>query len=237
MDEWRILVIGDREVGKSAFRFKACLDYFADMFDSESETLRKQMTVDNRIALIELAESFWTPEYMLFFDAPARNITHLLISHNVFILMYDITSADSFTSIEYHHRLVTEVKAATHFSAWWNVAGPREPKRPVFFLVGSKADLEEGREVSTAAGHELAARLDGCLGFAETSCKGDPLGALSDYIKALRIECPPPTSVQGNEGKSKALRIECPPQTPVQGNQVKSKRRTWLTKLFHPSTP
>jgi small GTP-binding protein len=85
---------------------------------------------------------------------PGQTIS-LIRSADGFILVYDITNAQTFADVRELQAQVMDVKSSSH--------------RAALILVGNKSDLESRRQVSEAQGRRLAEEW-GC-GFYESSAK------------------------------------------------------------------
>jgi hypothetical protein len=104
--------------------------------------------------------------------------------------MYDITSAESFASIGFHHRFIKEVRKK---DAKVNISDPQLPheastEKLQFLLVGMKSDLTDRRQVTRSEAESLANTLDGCIGFVETSVRQDASQSIHGFIQALRAD-------------------------------------------------
>ena len=104
--------------------------------------------------------------------------------------MYDITSAESFASIGFHHRFIKEVREK---HAKINISDPQPPRgasteKLRFLLVGMKSDLTDCRQVTKSEAESLANTLDGCIGFVETSVRQDASQSIHGFVRALRAD-------------------------------------------------
>jgi len=145
MDNWRIAVLGDAGVGKTAFG-----DQFVLPNDSYDPTIEhaygKMVKVDNRMCYIEVIDTAGQEE-----DTQLRD-QQIQQGHG-FILMYSVTSRSSFDRLDTHRQNMLRSKRGD----------------PIFMLVGNKCDKAYAREVSEEDGAALA-RQFGCE-FIETSAK------------------------------------------------------------------
>jgi len=147
MDQWRIAVLGDGGVGKTALAVQFTLNCFIEVYDPTIEDVyRKQMIVDDRMAFVEVIETAGQEEYATLRDQWVRE-------GQAFVLVYSITSRASFDRLEVFRQSMLRVKRS----------------EPVFTLVGNKCDRAYEREVSREEGAALA-RKYGCE-FLETSAK------------------------------------------------------------------
>jgi len=147
MDSWRVAVLGDGGVGKTALAVQFTLNCFVETYDPTIEdAYRKQMVVDNRMCFVEVIDTAGQEEYAALRDQWVRE-------GQGFILVYSIASRATFERLDVFRQSMLRVKRT----------------RPIFMLVGNKCDKTYEREVSREEGMEMA-RTFGC-DFLETSAK------------------------------------------------------------------
>src|SRR3990167_3794013 len=147
MNEHKIVLIGGIGVGKSSITIQFVSQNFITCYDPTIEdSYRKQLKVDDEACLLDILDTAGQEEYSCARDQYMRNC-------NCFIVVYSITSRNSFNQIE------TYLKQIQHVSC--------QRKVPIV-LVGNKSDLTT-REVSYKEGKALAKSV-GCS-FYETSAK------------------------------------------------------------------
>jgi len=147
MDNWRVAVLGDGGVGKTALAVQFTLNCFVETYDPTIEdAYRKQLVVDNRMCFVEVIDTAGQEEYATLRDQWVRE-------GQGFILVYSIASRSTFDRLEVFRQSMLRVKRQT----------------PIFMLVGNKGDKTYEREVSKDEGVALA-RSFGCS-FMETSAK------------------------------------------------------------------
>jgi len=147
MDSWRVAVLGDGGVGKTALAVQFTLNCFVETYDPTIEdAYRKQLVVDNRMCYVEVIDTAGQEEYATLRDQWVRE-------GQGFILVYSIASRATFERLEVFRSAMLKVKR----------------QKPVFMLVGNKCDKQYEREVSRDEGAQLA-RTFGC-DFLETSAK------------------------------------------------------------------
>jgi len=147
MDNWRVAVLGDGGVGKTALAVQFTLNCFVETYDPTIEdAYRKQLVVDNRMCFVEVIDTAGQEEYATLRDQWVRE-------GEGFILVYSITSRSTFDRLEVFRQSMLRVKR----------------QKPIFMLVGNKCDKTYEREVSKEEGIALA-RSFGCE-FMETSAK------------------------------------------------------------------
>ncbi|KAF8147356.1 ras protein [Mycena galopus ATCC 62051] len=145
MDQWRVAVLGDGGVGKTALAVQFTLNHFT--YDPTIEdAYRKQFIVDHLLCFVEVIDTAGQEEYATLRDQWVRE-------GQGFILVYSTTSRSTFDRLEVFHRSVRRAKRGS----------------PILLLVGNKCDRPLDREVSREEGAALA-RQFGC-DFFETSAK------------------------------------------------------------------
>jgi len=147
MDCWRVAVLGDGGVGKTALAVQFTLNCFVETYDPTIEdAYRKQLVVDNRMCFVEVIDTAGQEEYATLRDQWVRE-------GQGFILVYSIASRATFERLEIFRQSMLRVKR----------------QKPIFMLVGNKADKQLEREVTREEGMQLAKEF-GCE-FLETSAK------------------------------------------------------------------
>jgi len=147
MDQWRITVLGDGGVGKTALAVQFTMNSFVETYDPTIEdAYRKTILVDERPCFIEVIDTAGQEEYATLREQWVRE-------GQGFILVYSIASRRTFDRLEVFRNAMLRVKRAP----------------PVFILIGNKCDKTYEREVSREEGQALA-RSFGCE-FLETSAK------------------------------------------------------------------
>lgn len=140
-------VLGDGGVGKTALAVQFTLNCFVETYDPTIEdAYRKQLVVDNRMCFVEVIDTAGQEEYATLRDQWVRE-------GQGFILVYSIASRATFERLEVFRQSMLRVKR----------------QKPIFMLVGNKADKQLEREVTREEGMQLA-REFGCE-FLETSAK------------------------------------------------------------------
>jgi len=188
MDNWRVAVLGDGGVGKTALAVQFTLNCFVETYDPTIEdAYRKQLVVDNRMCFVEVIDTAGQEEYATLRDQWVRE-------GQGFILVYSIASRSTFERLEVFRQSMLRVKRGS----------------PIFMLVGNKSDKGYEREVTKFEGAQLATRW-GCQ-FMETSAKTafNVEKLFTDLVRSLRQtrqqEMPaatPDRPGQGRQGKQK----------------------------------
>lgn len=147
MDHYRVAVLGDGGVGKTALAVQFTLNCFVETYDPTIEdAYRKRLVVDNRMCFVEVIDTAGQEEYATLRDQWVRE-------GQGFVLVYSIASRSTFDRLEVFRQSMRRVKRGD----------------PIFVLVGNKCDKTYEREVSREEGAALA-RQFGC-DFIETSAK------------------------------------------------------------------
>ncbi|PRQ73130.1 Ras family-domain containing protein [Rhodotorula toruloides] len=149
--EYKLVVVGGGGVGKSALTIQFIQSHFVDEYDptivSRQDSYRKQCMIDEEVALLDVLDTAGQEEYSAMREQYMR-------TGEGFLLVYSITSRNSFDEIGTFHQQILRVKDKDYFPC---------------IVVANKADLEYERQVGTHEGRELAKHF-GCR-FIETSAK------------------------------------------------------------------
>ncbi|KAK0565912.1 RAS1 protein [Tilletia horrida] len=146
--EYKLVVVGGGGVGKSALTIQFIQSHFVDEYDPTIEdSYRKQCVIDDEVALLDVLDTAGQEEYSAMREQYMR-------AGEGFLLVYSITSRNSFDEISTFHQQILRVKDQDYF--------------PVT-VVANKCDLEYERQVTSHEGRELAKQF-GCR-FIETSAK------------------------------------------------------------------
>ncbi|KAF9821842.1 hypothetical protein IEO21_00272 [Rhodonia placenta] len=191
MDSWRVAVLGDGGVGKTALAVQFTLNCFVETYDPTIEdAYRKQLVVDKRMCFVEVIDTAGQEEYATLRDQWVRE-------GQGFILVYSIASRATFDRLDVFRQAMLKVKR----------------QKPVFMLVGNKCDKQYEREVSREEGAALA-RTFGC-DFLETSAKTaiNVERLFVDLVRLLRQtrqqEQGPPGQVRSPKEKEKRKGGKC----------------------------
>ncbi|KAJ1899575.1 RAS1 protein [Kickxella alabastrina] len=146
--EYKLVVVGGGGVGKSALTIQFIQAHFVDEYDPTIEdSYRKQCTIDNETAMLDVLDTAGQEEYSAMREQYMR-------TGEGFLLVYSITSRNSFEEMPTFQQQILRVKDRDYFP---------------MIVCGNKADLESERQVSTQEGQDIA-RAFGCP-FHETSAK------------------------------------------------------------------
>lgn len=183
---YKLVVLGDGGVGKTALTIQLCLQHFVETYDPTIEdSYRKQVVIDGQSCMLEVLDTAGQEEYTALRDQWIRD-------GEGFVLVYSITSRSSFSRIQRFHHQIQRVKEASANSPSYPgsplaaTAGAAPNGNVPIMLVGNKSDRVTEREVSTQEGHALAREL-GCE-FVEASAKNciHVEKAFYDVVRQLR---------------------------------------------------
>jgi GTPase KRas protein len=145
---YKICVLGDGGVGKTALTIQLCSNHFVEEYDPTIEdSYRKQVVIDNESCLLEILDTAGQEEFTALRDQWIRDCEG-------FVIIYSIISHSSFEQIPKFQEQIVRVKD--------------DYNSPVM-LVGNKCDLVDKREVSESEGHNLSEKFG--FKFKETSAK------------------------------------------------------------------
>ncbi|KAG0236581.1 Ras GTPase [Actinomortierella wolfii] len=148
MREYKLVVVGGGGVGKSALTIQFIQSHFVDEYDPTIEdSYRKQCVIDDEVALLDVLDTAGQEEYSAMREQYMR-------TGEGFLLVYSITSRNSFEEISTFYQQILRVKDKDFF--------------PII-LIANKCDLEAERQVSNHEGRELARQFNSRL--IETSAK------------------------------------------------------------------
>ncbi|ORX33995.1 P-loop containing nucleoside triphosphate hydrolase protein [Kockovaella imperatae] len=175
---FKVSVLGDGGVGKTAITVQFTMSSFVETYDPTIEDCyRKQWVVDDQPCLLEVLDTAGQEEYTALRDQWIRD-------GEGFLIVYSICSRQTFDRIdriiERILRVKDEAAASTptsphspyHSHHHPYGAQPMTPRHRVpMVIIGNKKDLYQSREVSTEDGKALATRMG--ADFFETSAKSN----------------------------------------------------------------
>ena len=145
---YKVAIIGDSYTGKSSLLNRYINEIFNNSFVSTIgvDFFIKNVTIKNKVVKIQLWDTAGQEQY-------ANLIRSYFTNCTVGLIVYDITSRESFNKVEY----------------WLKIFKMNyEEDRPCF-LVGTKSDLEKERDVTKKEGYDKAYSLN--MDFIECSSK------------------------------------------------------------------
>eukprot|EP01101_Sappina_pedata_P005995 TRINITY_DN287_c0_g1_i1.p1 TRINITY_DN287_c0_g1~~TRINITY_DN287_c0_g1_i1.p1 ORF type:complete len:187 (-),score=60.55 TRINITY_DN287_c0_g1_i1:25-585(-) len=146
--EYRVVIVGDGGVGKSALTIQFIKNVFVTDYDPTIEdSYRKQLCVDDLPCVMDILDTAGQEELSAMRDQYIRR-------GQGFLCVYSIASRSSFDEITLFRDQILRVKDSDSVP---------------FSLCGNKSDLDHQRQVSYMNGLEMAKTM-GCP-FLETSAK------------------------------------------------------------------
>nr|KAF7394279.1 hypothetical protein H0235_016874 [Vespula pensylvanica] len=143
---YKIVVLGDGGVGKSAVTLQFVSHSFLECHDPTIEdSYQQQAVIDGEAALLDILDTAGQVEFTAMRDQYMR-------CGEGFMICYSVTDRHSFQEALEYRKSISRVRPNEHIP---------------LVLVGNKFDLQHQREVSTEEGKALAEQL-GCP-FYETS--------------------------------------------------------------------
>ncbi|KAF2134541.1 GTPase NRas precursor [Dothidotthia symphoricarpi CBS 119687] len=205
MTLYKLVVLGDGGVGKTALTIQLCLNHFVETYDPTIEdSYRKQVQIDQQSCMLEVLDTAGQEEYIALRDQWIRD-------GEGFVLVYSISSRASFARIQRFHSQIQRVKETAMAGSPTYPGSPMSASAPVFghapvMLVGNKCDRVTEREVSTQEGQALAKDL-GC-DFVEASAKNcvNVEKAFFDVVRQLRRQRQQGGRAVDNKGSGRGTR-------------------------------
>eukprot|EP01119_Soliformovum_irregulare_P023820 TRINITY_DN8402_c0_g1_i2.p1 TRINITY_DN8402_c0_g1~~TRINITY_DN8402_c0_g1_i2.p1 ORF type:complete len:159 (+),score=38.73 TRINITY_DN8402_c0_g1_i2:84-560(+) len=137
--EYKLAVVGDGAVGKSAVTIQFIGSHFVECYDPTIEdSYRKQEEIDGNVCILDILDTAGQEEYCCMRDVYMR-------TGRGFILIYDITSKVSFEGIQ---KLVEQILKT------------KDKDSVPMVLLGNKCDLEEKRVVFIEEGQALSHKVN-----------------------------------------------------------------------------
>ncbi|EGF82213.1 hypothetical protein BATDEDRAFT_19065 [Batrachochytrium dendrobatidis JAM81] len=183
MTLYRLVVLGDGGVGKTALTIQLCLNHFT--YDPTIEdSYRKQVVIDDQPCILEILDTAGQEEYTALRDQWIRD-------GEGFLLCFSITSRSTFERLERFKDQIERVK---------DVDSTRQLVPMI--VVGNKADRTHDREVSITEGNNLARHLR--CEYIETSAKTTlNVEKYAFVVRLIRKERDQGSSFPGVEKKKK----------------------------------
>jgi len=201
MTIYKLVVLGDGGVGKTALTIQLCLNHFVETYDPTIEdSYRKQVVIDDQSCMLEVLDTAGQEEYTALRDQWIRD-------GEGFLLVYSICSRSSFERVRRFQEQIHRVKDASLPTIPSPPTSPSDSPYPPqskipLMLVGNKADRSTEREVSAQEGRSLATEL-GCL-FTESSAKTCQNVELAFYEVVRQIRRQREGEREQSLGKSKS---------------------------------
>ena len=161
---FKMIIIGDSEVGKSSLTLKATRNKFDDFYNATVgfEFYTFNVKIDDKIIKLQIWDTCGQEIYRSLISSFYKNSA-------IAMIVYSIDREESFTHLEY----------------WINQIKNNSNPNTRIILIGNKADLEEKRQVSKEEGEKLALEHGICENY-ETSAKtGFNPQLINYYIKII----------------------------------------------------
>ena len=158
--KYKLIFLGDQSVGKSCILNRFMNDTFTEEYQATIglDFQSKNVQIDNQDIHLLLYDTAGQEKFRALIPMYTRDA-------NIILLVYDVTSKDSFL----------------HLSDWLRDLTNVEKEEVIFAVVGNKTDLDDRREVNSNEGENYAKEHD--FIFKEVSAKtGDGINELFDVI-------------------------------------------------------
>mmetsp|Transcript_7978 Transcript_7978/g.20107 ORF Transcript_7978/g.20107 Transcript_7978/m.20107 type:complete len:197 (+) Transcript_7978:479-1069(+) len=144
VEEYKITVLGDGAVGKTALTIQFCSNHFVEYYDPTIESsYRRQIQVDDSVCMLEILDTAGQQEYTAL-------LSQWITYGDAFLLLYSITDHQSFERVAWIKEKILQAK---------DINDVDSADCPPLILIGNKADLAEKRQVSQEEGRDLAQRI------------------------------------------------------------------------------
>ena len=148
MTEVKLCLLGGGAVGKSAITINFVHKHFVEIYDPTIEdNYRRTWSVDGEMYLVDILDTAGQDDFTVLRDSYMR-------TSEAFVLVYDVTNADSFAEIKKIYEKLCMV---------------RDGEVLPLLLIGNKCDLTTQRQVKTAEAQQWAQCIN--ARFLETSAK------------------------------------------------------------------
>ena len=146
--KYKLIFLGDQGVGKSCILNRFMNDTFTEEYQATIglDFQSKNVKIDNQDIHLLLYDTAGQEKFRSLIPMYTRDA-------NIILLVYEVTSKDSFL----------------HLNHWLNDLTTVKKDEVIFVVVGNKTDLEDKREVSREEGEQFA--KDNDYLFAEVSAK------------------------------------------------------------------
>ena len=158
--KYKLIFLGDQSVGKSCILNRFMNDTFTEEYQATIglDFQSKNVQIDNQDIHLLLYDTAGQEKFRALIPMYTRDA-------NIILLVYDVTSKDSFL----------------HLSDWLRDLTNVKKEEVIFAVVGNKTDLDDRREVNSNEGENYAKEHD--FIFKEVSAKtGDGINELFDVI-------------------------------------------------------
>ncbi|XP_057555753.1 ras-related protein Rab-44 [Hippopotamus amphibius kiboko] len=164
---FHVIFLGDSNVGKTSFLHLLHQNTFASGLTATVgvDFRVKNLLVDNKCFALQLWDTAGQERY----HSVTRQLLH---KADGVVLMYDVTSQESFAHVRY----------------WLNCLQDTASDGVVVLLLGNKTDCEEDRQVSTEAGQQLAQELGVSFGECSAALGHNILEPVVNLARSLKMQ-------------------------------------------------
>ena len=186
--KYKLIFLGDQSVGKSCILNRFMNDAFTEEYQATIglDFQSKNVQIDNQDIHLLLYDTAGQEKFRALIPMYTRDA-------NIILLVYDVTSKDSFL----------------HLSDWLRDLTNVKKEEVIFAVVGNKTDLDDRREVNSNEGENYAKEHD--FIFAEVSAKtGDGFSELfyKNLFEKIRTKFRPGGQQPNSEVKDFKFNIE-----------------------------
>ena len=186
--KYKLIFLGDQSVGKSCILNRFMNDTFTEEYQATIglDFQSKNVQIDNQDIHLLLYDTAGQEKFRALIPMYTRDA-------NIILLVYDVTSKDSFL----------------HLSDWLKDLTNVKKEEVIFAVVGNKTDLDDRREVNSNEGENYAKEHD--FIFAEVSAKtGDGFSELfyKNLFEKIRTKFRPGGQQPNSEVKDFKFNIE-----------------------------
>lgn len=176
---YKLVVVGDGGVGKSALTIQFFQKMFVEDYDPTIEDSYIQHTdIDGELCILDVLDTAGQEEFSAMREQYMR-------TGDGFLIVYSVTDRASYENIPQFHELILRVKDKTTFP---------------MLLVANKVDLVHQRCVTEQQGREMAERFK--IPYIETSAKSPPKNvdkAFHDVVQLIRSQSAPSPNAKSSE--------------------------------------
>jgi len=178
---YKLVVVGDGGVGKSALTIQFFQKMFVEDYDPTIEDSYIQHNeIENTWCILDVLDTAGQEEFSAMREQYMRK-------GDGFLLVYSVTDKASFHNIKQFYTLILRVKDKDNYP---------------MILVANKVDLVHLRQVSQDQGKELATLLK--IPYIETSAKNPPINVDKAFHEVVRIIRHQPQSIERKEKPKKS---------------------------------
>jgi len=161
---YKLVVVGDGGVGKSALTIQFFQKMFVEDYDPTIEdSYIQHVEVDRQVCVLDVLDTAGQEEFSALREQYMRK-------GDGFLLVYSVIDANSCKNIRQFYNQILRVK---------------DRKTYPMILVANKVDLVHLRKISEEEGRELAAELQ--IPYIETSAKVPPINVDAAFHELVRV--------------------------------------------------